>query len=102
MRFHAGSLPLKSLRRETRNQKRETAFPANSRLSARFLPYMFNLKRISIGKNTMYAIFLAGYLLMGLLVMEQGRVIENQQVLIRSLFYDSSQLTAMRMHPDRR
>jgi hypothetical protein len=60
------------------------------------------LKRISFGKNGVYILFLAGYLLMGLLVMEQGRVIENQQVLIRSLFYDSSQLTALRTHPDRR
>ena len=59
-------------------------------------------KRISFGRNGVYTLLLAGYLLMGLLVMEQGRIIENQSVLIRSLFYDSSQLTAMRLHPDKR
>lgn len=62
---------------------------------------MFNVKRISFGKNGVSILLLAGYLLMGLLVWEQGRVIENQQVLIRSLFYDSSQLSAMRMHDKR-
>ncbi len=63
---------------------------------------MFKEKRISFGKNGVSVLLLAGYLLMGLLVWEQGRVIENQQILIRSLFYDSSQLTAMRLHPDKR
>jgi len=57
-------------------------------------------KRITFGKNGVYTLLLAGYLLMGLLVLEQGRIIENQAVLIRSLFYDSSQLTALRMQPD--
>ncbi len=58
-------------------------------------------KRITFGKNGVYTLLLAGYLLMGLLVLEQGRIIDNQQVLIRSLFYDSSQLTALRLHPDK-
>jgi len=60
---------------------------------------MFDYKRIKLGKNGIYTLMLAGYLLMGLLVMEQGRVIENQATLIRSLFYDSSQLTALRLQP---
>jgi hypothetical protein len=58
-------------------------------------------KRITFGKNGVYTLLLAGYLLMGLLVLEQGRIIDNQQVLIRSLFYDSSQLTALRLHPEK-
>ena len=56
-------------------------------------------KRISFGKNGVLTLLLAGYLLMGLLVVEQGRIIDNQAVLIRSLFYDSSQLTALRLQP---
>ena len=63
---------------------------------------MFNFKRISFGKNGVTILLLVGYLLMGLLVVEQGRVIENQQVLIRSLFYDSSRLADLRMHPGKR
>jgi hypothetical protein len=45
----------------------------------------------------MYAIFLFAYLLMSCLVFEQGRTIESQKLLIRSLFYDSSELTAMKL-----
>lgn len=60
---------------------------------------MFDYKRIKLGKNGIYTLMLAGYMLMGLLVVEQGRIIENQSVLIRSLFYDSSQLTALRLQP---
>lgn len=60
---------------------------------------MVDHKRIKLGKNGVYTLMLAGYLLMGLLVWEQGRVIEHQSTLIRSLFYDSSQLTALRLQP---
>lgn len=56
-------------------------------------------KRISFGKNGVLTLLLAGYVLMGLLVLEQGRIIENQSVLIRSLFYDSAQLTSIRLQP---
>lgn len=59
-------------------------------------------KRITFGKNGVLTLLLTGYLLMGLLVLEQGRIIENQSILIRSLFYDSSQLTALRLQPDKR
>ena len=45
----------------------------------------------------MYAIFLFGYLLMSCLIFEQGRTIESQRLLIRSLFFDSNQLTALRV-----
>ena len=37
------------------------------------------------------------YLAMTLLVIEQGRVIDSQQKLIRLLFSDSTQLSAMRI-----
>jgi hypothetical protein len=39
---------------------------------------------------------LVGYLAMSLLVMEQGRVIDSQQNLIRLLFSDSTELTALK------
>jgi len=73
---------------------------ANFPTAPALLPTMF--KRIKLSKNGIYTLFLAGYMLMALLVVEQGRIIENQQILIRSLFYDSSQLTALRLAPYRR
>ena len=45
----------------------------------------------------MYAIFLFGYLIMSCLIFEQGRTIESQKLLIRSLFFDSTELTAMQL-----
>ena len=45
----------------------------------------------------MYAIFLFGYLIMSCLIFEQGRTIESQKLLIRSLFFDSTELTAMKL-----
>ncbi len=44
-----------------------------------------------------YMVFLFGYLVMSFLVLEQGRTIENQMTLIRSLFFDSAELTAMKL-----
>ena len=47
-----------------------------------------------------YGITLAlvvGYLAMTLLVIEQGRVIDSQQKLIRLLFSDSTELTALKV-----
>jgi hypothetical protein len=41
-------------------------------------------------------LFLVSYGLMALLVVEQGRTIDNQRSLIRSLFSDSSQLSQMK------
>lgn len=41
-------------------------------------------------------LFLASYGLMAMLVVEQGRTIENQRGLIRSLFSDSSQLVHLK------
>jgi hypothetical protein len=43
-----------------------------------------------------YALLLAANILMGAVVMEQGRVIENQRVLIKSLFYDNIHNAALR------
>ena len=45
----------------------------------------------------MYAILLFGYLLMTCLILEQGRTIESQKLLIRSLFFDSTELTALKL-----
>jgi hypothetical protein len=41
-------------------------------------------------------LFLISYGLMAMLIMEQGRTIDTQRYLIRSLFTDSSQLTALK------
>jgi hypothetical protein len=41
-------------------------------------------------------LFLISYGLMVMLIMEQGRTIDTQRYLIRSLFTDSSQLTALK------
>lgn len=38
------------------------------------------------------SLFLIGYVILGSLVIEQGRTIENQRMLIRNLFHDSQQL----------
>ena len=45
----------------------------------------------------MYAIFLLGYLLMTFLIFDQNRTIESQKLLIRSLFYDSTELAAIKL-----
>ncbi len=42
-----------------------------------------------------------GYLAMTLLVIEQGRVIDSQQKLIRLLFSDSVELTALKIKHNR-
>lgn len=38
------------------------------------------------------SLFLIGYVIMGGLIIEQGRTIENQRMLIKNLFHDSQQL----------
>jgi hypothetical protein len=42
-------------------------------------------------------LFLISYGLMTMLIVEQGRTIESQRVLIRELFRDSTELSAVRM-----
>ena len=42
--------------------------------------------------NILMSLFLVGYLIMGGLIIEQGRTIENQRMLIKNLFHDSQQL----------
>ena len=58
-----------------------------------------NIARSSSARHTygMYVVFLFGYLMMTLLIFEQGRTIEGQKLLIRSLFFDSTELTAMKL-----
>jgi hypothetical protein len=41
-----------------------------------------------------YALLLAANIMMGAVVLEQGRLIENQRVLIKALFYDNIQMAA--------
>jgi hypothetical protein len=47
--------------------------------------------------NSIYAILIATNIFMAGLVMEQGRIIETQKVLIKSLFFDTTQLAALRI-----
>jgi hypothetical protein len=59
----------------------------------------------SSGRNTIAVLLAFGYLLMALLVIEQGRTIDNQRQLIRALFQDSIELSAVRLqlhNPHRR
>lgn len=44
-----------------------------------------------------YALLLAANILMGAVVMEQGRVIENQRVLIKNLFYDNLTIAGIKI-----
>jgi hypothetical protein len=44
-----------------------------------------------------YALLIAANLLMGAVVMEQGRVIENQRVLIKTLFYDNLSIAGIKI-----
>ncbi len=47
-------------------------------------------------RNRLVVILLFAYLLLSLLIVEQGRTIENQKDLIRQLLSDSLQLNAVR------
>ncbi len=47
-------------------------------------------------RNRLVVVLLVAYLFLSLLVVEQGRTIENQKSLIRQLFSDSLQLNAVR------
>jgi len=47
--------------------------------------------------HALYALLLAANILMGAVVMEQGRVIENQRVLIKALFYDNIHMAAAKI-----
>ena len=44
-----------------------------------------------------YALLIVANLLMGAVVMEQGRVIENQRVLIKTLFYDNLSIAGIKL-----
>jgi hypothetical protein len=56
------------------------------------------LRRKSMQRtNGIYAILIATNIFMAGLVMEQGRIIETQKVLIKSLFFDTTQLAALRI-----
>ena len=49
-----------------------------------------------LSRHWLSAIMLFGYLFLSLLVIEQGRTIQAQRDLIRLLFSDSTQLSALR------
>lgn len=57
-----------------------------------------------ITKNRLVTILLFAYILLSGLVIEQGRIIENQRALIHQLFGDSLALNAVRTQalPDHR
>ena len=48
-------------------------------------------------RRSLVAALAAGFVMMSLLVIEQGRVIEAQRDMIRQLFYDSAQLAAIKV-----
>jgi hypothetical protein len=48
-------------------------------------------------RNWLAVVMLVAYLLLSLLILEQGRIIESQRTLIRELFSDSLQLNAMKV-----
>ncbi len=49
-------------------------------------------------RHGLTVILVAVYVLMSLLVIEQGRTIESQRKLIRALFQDSLELTHLKSH----
>ena len=57
------------------------------------LPHIPKLLR----RNSITAILLVGYIFMSLLIIEQGRTIENQKSLIRQLYGDSLELSASKL-----
>ena len=57
------------------------------------LPHIPKLLR----RNSITAILLVGYIFMCLLIIEQGRTIENQKSLIRQLYGDSLELSASKL-----
>jgi hypothetical protein len=48
-------------------------------------------------RHVLYAMLLGTNILLGSLVIEQARVIESQKILIKNLFFDTTQLAALRM-----
>ncbi|MCU1309016.1 MAG: hypothetical protein JWO20_141 [Candidatus Angelobacter sp.] len=48
-------------------------------------------------RNVLYAMLLGTNILMASLVMEQAKVIESQKILIKSLFFDTTQLAALKL-----
>jgi hypothetical protein len=48
-------------------------------------------------RHVLYAMLLGTNILLASLVTEQARVIESQKILIKSLFFDTTQLAALRM-----
>ena len=52
-------------------------------------------------RNWLAVVMLVTYLLLSMLILEQGRIIESQRALIRDLFSDSLQLNAMKVEKHR-
>jgi hypothetical protein len=48
-------------------------------------------------RHVLYAMLLGTNILLASLVVEQARVIESQKILIKSLFFDTTQLAALKM-----
>jgi hypothetical protein len=47
--------------------------------------------------HAIYSLLIIANLFMGMTVLEQGRVIETQRVLIKNLFRDTTHMAAMRL-----
>lgn len=57
-----------------------------------------NAKRKNTLLPVLTVLFLVAYSIMTLLIVEQGNTIESQRLLIKQLFSDSAQLSAMKGH----
>ena len=47
--------------------------------------------------HAIYSLLIVANLFMGMTVLEQGRVIETQRVLIKNLFHDTAHMAGMRL-----
>lgn len=61
------------------------------------MPHLLHHVALWLHANRLLAILLFAYMLVSMLVFEQGRTIENQRALIQQLYADSIQLNAVRM-----
>lgn len=75
---------------------------ANSKRPLSLLPAMRDSTPLTwIRRHLVTTILAVAYIAMSMLIFEQGRVIDNQRVLIRQLFSDSLELSARKMQEQR-
>lgn len=68
----------------------------NARLNLPLLFPMWQKSKERLLRNIVNLAFLAGYVVLGLTIAQQNDIIGTQRVLIRSLFYDSTQLAQIK------